>query len=233
MMLFQRKTLTECMLSQVNIGGVSSKVYLGNTLADKAYLGTDQVWSAFNPLFTDDFNRADALTTLGPDYDAHDGVLGVKDNGTCPVDVVKWCYVTLKNPCVSSNVDSSVVLGPITSGPYDHLLFLSGVSSSGDGLFGYLYSQTASFYRQTGWSAYNAVRISIPMAYNAGDKITFRRSGTLYSFLRNDVATGIEEDYPASAPDTNHRLAGFGVYQQSPGQYRIVDSFSAYPLEAP
>jgi hypothetical protein len=181
------------------------------------------------PRFTDTFNRADSTLGLGPNYVIHDGVAGIQNNAAYPTVTTTWCYATLATPAATNDLEAAIVLGPVL-GAQDHVLVLAGVSATGEGIFAYFYTQTASWFVQNSWSNYSGIQLSIPFAYANGDELKLRRVGLTYTIFKNGVDTGLSYLHSSGTADVNHRLVGFGCYAASPGVYRTVDAFSAYPM---
>lgn len=200
--------------------------HAGETALDEIRLGTEKLW----PIFTDTFARADSATGPGTGWTNRAGVLGISNNTLYPAGG-GWCIATPNVMMTSNDMEISVVYGPFVGGGSDDIMLNLGLSETGEGVFLFFNINQALLLPQFSWTAWpGAIAGQAGLAITAGDTLSFRRVGNLYTAAINGIPTGLAYLDAANAipRDSNHRLVGAGI--PGGGGYRTIDSFTAQPL---
>ena len=173
----------------------------------------------------DDFNRANNDVSLGSDWTNRLDVLGIVGNAASLTALSGggWNIASHNTPLESDDMEASVILGGSNSG----VMLGLGFSEAGEGAFVYNAGDGNYFlYQQTDWGSWSNISLDSGTAATAGDKLTIRRVGNVYSILLNDVQQGTWIDGADSIPrGSDHRLCQIGIYNT--GTY---DSFEAVSL---
>ena len=102
-----------------------------------------------------------------------------------------------------------------------------GANDVGELVFAYFFQNNVYWWHQDTWANYHMLQDHVSLTQDIGDTFTLRRTGTLYTILKNGVDTGINITTAEIPIDINHRLVGFGLYSDDGVGYRTIDSFSA------
>lgn len=174
----------------------------------------------------DNFDRTDSSTSMGSNWTNRTSVMGIISNTAYPVSGTSIASWNTAMP--ADDVPLSVTLSALV-GSIDIIYMVLGADSAGTNIAYAAYSgSSVSISTATSWSlSGNTTRASGSISMTAGDVMTFNRTGSTYSILKNGASTGISWiDGGAAQPrDSSHRLVGIGGFNTS-GNYRSLDNFT-------
>ena len=184
--------------------------------------------------YTDNFNRSNSTTTLGSNWVAGFGTLGINSNAAYPVTVNTSNYEAARwvNPL---NTDDQQVTLTVTAavGTDNPIVAILGSDSSGTCAVGSWFTTNAYIYTFTGLLGSTQAGTQRATASGqttpvAGDTLSIKRVGNVYTLYHNGTQTLTWTDSSnVLTRGSSNRLVGFGIYQSATGNYRKIDAWEA------
>ena len=144
----------------------------------------------------DDFNRADSSSGLGSDWTNQYGVMGISSNRAYPAAAGQYSQASWNTPLGADDMELTITLGPLVGTGRDSILCSIGKNTAGEGVALYRDISTAThILSEDTWVTSNVSRASATVSVTAGDTLTLRRVGSLYTILKNGTTTGITWDH--------------------------------------
>lgn len=182
--------------------------------------------------YSDDFNRADSTTTLGSNWTAQQGTMGINANGAYGAVPNTEPFATYVRGMIYDNMRVTVVPG--TENGSHRIYLVIGANTTGQcAILSLDSSGTFTIGTKTSWASGIVTRASrIGQTIVVGATYTFTRNGNVYVANVNSGPIGAGLTWTDGTDviprDSSHRLVGIGALNGTGAlHYQRIDSWSA------